>query len=149
MHMCTMACMLQTASTGVADIKALPKLNYEFNALEPYVSVCIYWLSFKPGCSGHASESSLSLLADRRDHHESKADLAMSCCMPAALPQIGQNAIHEGYSSPPSLTAAQSRCSTPTRSFAQMRDTRRACDVAIAADPLQQAPSGVCVQAEW
>ena len=30
--------MLQTASTGVVDIKALPKLNYEFNALEPYVS---------------------------------------------------------------------------------------------------------------
>lgn len=38
MHMRTMACMLQTASAGVVDTKALPKLIYEFDALEPYVS---------------------------------------------------------------------------------------------------------------
>ena len=37
-HMRTMACMLQTASAGVVDTKALPKLTYEFDALEPYVS---------------------------------------------------------------------------------------------------------------
>ena len=39
MHLHITACMLQKASTGVADVKALPKLDYEFNALEPYVSI--------------------------------------------------------------------------------------------------------------